>query len=123
MKKKVVCPLETAWVEGECPAASDLTARLTVKQWDLWEGAWNPGQVPSPVVDNIHEGLPPLLSSTQEFTAPPPPATLLSIEILGSDRGRRLLLLLGGRVVASLGNSAEVCLHFPRISGIIREIK
>ena len=74
---------------GECPAASDLTARLTVKQWDLWEGAWNPGQVPSPVVDNIHEGLPPPLSSTQEFTAPPPPATLLSIEILGSDRGRR----------------------------------
>ena len=109
---------------GECPAASDLTARLTVKQWDLWEGAWNPGQVPSPVVDNIHEGLPPPLSSTQEFTAPPPPATLLSIEILGSDRGRRCWE--GGTLrvaVASLGNSAEVCLHFPRISGIIREIK
>ena len=51
------------------------------------------GQVPDPVVDNIHEGL--ALSSTQEFTAPPPPATLLSIEILGSDRGRRLLLLGG----------------------------
>ena len=93
---------------GECPAASDLTARLTVKQWDLWEGAWNPGQVPSPVVDNIHEGLPPLLSSTQEFTAPPPPATLLSIEILGSDRGRRLLLL-GGWHPQGSGKFGKLC--------------
>ena len=87
------------------------------------------GQVPDPVVDNIHEGL--ALSSTQEFTAPPTPplttpATItahstsyVSIEIPVLDTSV-VCCRIG---LASFRNSEEVCLHFPRISGIIREIK
>ena len=77
------------WGGQECPAASDRPPECQTVGF-MGGGAWNPGQVPSPVVDNIHEGLPPSLSlsSTQEFTAPAVllPATRLSIEIPVSDR-------------------------------------
>ena len=46
------------WGGQECPAASDRPPECQTVGF-MGGGAWNPGQVPSPVVDNIHEGLPP----------------------------------------------------------------
>ena len=48
------------WGGQECPAASDRPPECQTVGF-MGGGAWNPGQVPSPVVDNIHEGLPPSL--------------------------------------------------------------
>ena len=105
-----------------------LTARLSVKQWDLWEGGLG-------IRGRCHR----LLWITFMKASPPPSLSLIHPRIycpssaaaghspLNRDprfrQNRRLLPWLRRRGAASLGNSAEVCLHFPRISGIIREIK
>ena len=68
-----------------------LTARLSVKQWDLWEGGLGiRGRCHRLLRITFMKASPPSLSlsSTQEFTAPAVllPATRLSIEIPVSDR-------------------------------------